>query len=293
MADDIDEPICRYCFSNDPEDGELISPCDCSGGQAYVHLSCLRRWQRMVLVSQPTHPAFYDKDPRHYTCNVCNGKFTCAPPTRLELMASFTGPELGALIDVGCIIGAHEVFSAELARQVADMPEVLVERSSYRCWIGGAYLITKVEQADATLPLSIDSAAELAVVRHRLGDHLTLSHRDATLRLSAAGSLAHLATPGSDEQPSTAAIGAALDALGDADTYPIELKFVLDPPPGCAADTCFTSLYFTHLLTLQPIITPPSRNEHTRGTHVVIMLQSSGAARTTSLPSCDYVIIMM
>ena len=46
-----DEEMCRYCFEGS-EEGELISPCKCQGGQKRVHLSCLRRWQRMVLVSQ-------------------------------------------------------------------------------------------------------------------------------------------------------------------------------------------------------------------------------------------------
>lgn len=57
MSDD--EKICRFCFEGE-EEGPLISPCDCRGDQKYVHLQCLRRWQRMVLVSQPTHPAFYE-----------------------------------------------------------------------------------------------------------------------------------------------------------------------------------------------------------------------------------------
>lgn len=87
-----EEPMCRYCLGGaDEEDGTLISPCMCKGGQKYVHLSCLRRWQRMVLVSQPTHPSFYERDERQYTCNVCKSEFTCAPPTRQELMQSFTG----------------------------------------------------------------------------------------------------------------------------------------------------------------------------------------------------------
>eukprot|EP00964_Phaeocystis_antarctica_P096157 scaffold62516_cov58-Phaeocystis_antarctica.AAC.4 len=68
--DEEDEVLCRYCFEG-PEAGELLSPCKCKGGQKWVHLSCLRRWQRMVLVSQPTHPAFYERDPRHHECNVC------------------------------------------------------------------------------------------------------------------------------------------------------------------------------------------------------------------------------
>ena len=66
-ASDDDERMCRYCFD---DEGPLISPCKCKGGQAFVHLSCLRRWQRMVLVSQPTHPRFYKDDARHHVCNV-------------------------------------------------------------------------------------------------------------------------------------------------------------------------------------------------------------------------------
>jgi len=68
-ADTDDEKLCRYCFDGE-EFGELLSPCACAGGQKWVHLACLRRWQRMVLVSQPTHPAFYESDARHYKCNV-------------------------------------------------------------------------------------------------------------------------------------------------------------------------------------------------------------------------------
>ena len=98
--DEDDEKLCRYCFDGE-EYGELLSPCDCSGGQKWVHLSCLRRWQRMVLVTQPTHPQFWRDDVRHHQCNVCKAEFTCAPPSRHELMESFTGPELAALIEPG------------------------------------------------------------------------------------------------------------------------------------------------------------------------------------------------
>ena len=137
---DADEDrLCRYCFEGlDEKEEPLISPCQCAGGQKFVHLSCLRRWQRMVLVSQPTHPAFYERDPRHYKCNVCMTEFTCAPPTRLELMSSFTGPELGALIDGGCMIAAHAEFTGELRRQLATLPPMLAESASYAHWCGGA-----------------------------------------------------------------------------------------------------------------------------------------------------------
>ena len=52
-AAEDDDRECRYCFSG-PEEGPLLSPCDCAGGQKWVHQECLRRWQRSVLVSQPT-----------------------------------------------------------------------------------------------------------------------------------------------------------------------------------------------------------------------------------------------
>ena len=37
-------------------------------------------------------------DIRHHECNVCKAPFTCPPPTRHELMESFTGAEIAALI---------------------------------------------------------------------------------------------------------------------------------------------------------------------------------------------------
>jgi hypothetical protein len=117
-----EEELCRYCFDG-PEEGTMLSGiCACTGGQKHVHLDCLRRWQRMVLVSQPTHPAFYQDDVRHHTCNVCAAAFNIPPPTRLELMRTFTGAEIAALISEGCIIASHRVFSDELERQLRAMP---------------------------------------------------------------------------------------------------------------------------------------------------------------------------
>ena len=55
----------------------------------------------MVMVSQPTHPAFYEDDVRYHKCNVCAAEFNIPPPTRHELMQSFTGAEIAALIRKG------------------------------------------------------------------------------------------------------------------------------------------------------------------------------------------------
>ncbi|CAD7928808.1 unnamed protein product [Amoebophrya sp. A120] len=138
------ERLCRYCFEDD-QNGErpLISPCDCAGGQKYVHLDCLRRWQRAVLVTQPTHPSLYDRDVRHHTCNVCKARFTCPPPTRHELMQSFTGGEIAALIQENSIIASHESYNLRLRQQM--------ERD-LRQTLSNSFLLAANEPADYSPP---------------------------------------------------------------------------------------------------------------------------------------------
>ena len=185
MGEEGDERLCRYCFDGE-EYGELLSPCDCKGGQKYVHLECLRRWQRMILVSQPTHPAFYKDDARHHDCNVCKAQFTCPPPTRHELMQSFTGAEIAALITEGCVIAAHPVFSAELQRQCDDMPPGLrhLDPGGYRHWMHGSYLITGVKYDDGLLPLDDLDQETLDMLRMRMGEEMTMSLRGQDFILS-------------------------------------------------------------------------------------------------------------
>eukprot|EP00039_Didymoeca_costata_P022554 m.4738 g.4738 ORF g.4738 m.4738 type:complete len:506 (-) comp3080_c0_seq1:147-1664(-) len=183
--EDEDEKMCRYCFGGE-EDGDLISPCKCAGGQKWVHLSCLRRWQRMVLVSQPTHPAFYEDDVRHHKCNVCLSEFTCAPPTRHELMASFTGAEIAALIDAGCVIVSEEQFSNELEEQITRSPLL---GGSYYHWMRGVYLITEVNEEDPEITIPCEDEDKLEMVKDRIGEELAIKVSGQTLKLAAAGSL--------------------------------------------------------------------------------------------------------
>lgn len=35
---------CRYCFESN---GNLISPCDCSGSQLFVHIACIKEWMEL------------------------------------------------------------------------------------------------------------------------------------------------------------------------------------------------------------------------------------------------------
>jgi erythromycin esterase-like protein/ubiquitin-protein ligase len=52
--------VCRFCLSSE---GALVAPCMCKGSSEWLHIECLQQWQRQVVLSQPTHPA--------YTTNMC------------------------------------------------------------------------------------------------------------------------------------------------------------------------------------------------------------------------------
>ena len=204
-AGGAEERLCRYCFEGESA-GELVAPCACRGGQKWVHLSCLRRWQRMALVSQPTHPAHWEDSPRHRECGVCKTAFTCPPPSRHELMESFTGPEIAAMIAEGCVIASHERFSQQLQEQIdaigagagnavgsnspPGLMEFLEEMCSERHWVRGVYLIVEVEEDEGVARETFERAADLRLLRERLGSSLSLRLQGDTFRLQAEGSLA-------------------------------------------------------------------------------------------------------
>ena len=188
-----DDEVCRYCFEG-PEEGQMLSGiCACRGDQKHVHLDCLRRWQRMVLVSQPTHPAFHQDDVRHHKCNVCGADFNIPPPTRHELMQSFTGAEIAALISEGCVMGSHQGFSEELERQMSGMPLIQRVFSSYQHWTRAVYLITHVSKDDGTVELPVRTDATLDRLRERLDDALSMDVGGRRHSLVPAGAMAGIA----------------------------------------------------------------------------------------------------
>lgn len=189
-----EDRLCRFCFEGEEVD-DLISPCRCAGGQKYVHLSCLRMWQRAVLVSQPTHPDLYDQDTRQRICNVCKTEFTCHPPTRAELLASFTGPELAALIEERCFIGSADGFSRELERQVANFPGIMREGIVCLNWIRGLFLIVKVveDRHRGIVLLRISDDEELGLfMQHLEGDARTFHLRGRRYQVLPQGPLKNL-----------------------------------------------------------------------------------------------------
>mmetsp|Transcript_154016 Transcript_154016/g.295359 ORF Transcript_154016/g.295359 Transcript_154016/m.295359 type:complete len:430 (+) Transcript_154016:93-1382(+) len=85
---DTDEPTCRICFTSGGTEGQqLVSPCKCEGSQKWVHLSCLRRWQRSVQLDLPNHPEDTQREHRHRICNVCRAEFDIPPQDRTSMMS--------------------------------------------------------------------------------------------------------------------------------------------------------------------------------------------------------------
>ena len=186
----------------------------------WVHELCLRRWQRMILVSQPTHPSFQTEDERHHKCNVCMANYTCAPPTRGDLMASFTGPEIAALVAEGCIIASRDSFSEYL--EASRNSTIFFPRSSSH-WIRGVYLITSVtpDTEEQTIPVSDQRFLEQ--LRSQLDDNLEFSIHGKRLRLTSGGSL--FGVPPENRATALAALQA-----------PVELVFASVVPPTFSDD---------------------------------------------------------
>jgi hypothetical protein len=106
-------------------------------------------------------------------------------------------------------------------------------------WIGGCYLITKVDESEQTVSLRLHARDELVSLRGRLGDSARFSVRGSSLHLLPVGPLAP-AGEVSDAQllvrvDAIAADESLVNAEGDfAD--PLELTFTHDPPLNCGDD---------------------------------------------------------
>ena len=75
-------PQCRFCLEND-EEQNLIQPCACSGTSAFVHLSCLQKWQ-VSMQSANTRAA----DERGAICSSCRHMFDPPPPSELAILGT-------------------------------------------------------------------------------------------------------------------------------------------------------------------------------------------------------------
>ena len=69
QTDSEETKQCRICFDTD-DPNDIISPCLCSGGSAYVHRKCLNRWR-----SENKHGRGFK------ICNVCQFEYVIEPVT--------------------------------------------------------------------------------------------------------------------------------------------------------------------------------------------------------------------
>lgn len=133
-----EDQFCRYCRQSG---GELISPCQCQGGNKWVHVNCLAKWQYQAILSQSTHPKY--QTGLEKKCNVCFSPFKTQQFTREQLMLTFTGAEMANLIQLGCLLIATEKSSAYNLRLVEQYPH-LESRVSY--WTKSVFLITSIDR---------------------------------------------------------------------------------------------------------------------------------------------------
>jgi len=105
FVDGVNETnTCRICFEPELSEDKLVSPCNCSGSQEYVHLSCLATWQATVLFQEKSSGP---DEIRHLICNTCGTRFQgICVPTRKKLLASACGEELVASLQVGSFLVA-------------------------------------------------------------------------------------------------------------------------------------------------------------------------------------------
>eukprot|EP00605_Chrysophyceae_sp_TOSAG23-4_P002009 GSChrysophyteH1.ASY1.ANO1.2224.1 assembled CDS len=120
-ADAAHESVCRFCFSSE---GELISPCMCRGSNEWVHLQCLRDWQKNVLLTQPTHPQYQTNIDR--ICNVCLEEFSGVgiPPSRHEQIVNYTGREIASMVQKGNLLVSTRESSRENLEIIQQHPEI-------------------------------------------------------------------------------------------------------------------------------------------------------------------------
>merc|ERR1719311_1162511 len=93
-------------------------------------------------------------------------------------MESFTGPELGALIEEGSMIGAHEVFTGELRRQCDAADPFVRLHSNMHHWAGGAYLITRVSEQPREMHVGVTEEETHEVLQQRLDDDFAILLQD-------------------------------------------------------------------------------------------------------------------
>lgn len=131
---------CRYCLV---DSGELVAPCECRGSSQWVHLACLRQWQKSVLLTQSTHPRYQTRIDE--ICNVCEQPFRdeYKPKSRRDALLEYTGEDIPKLIQKGNLLISSRVKSEKNSELMRQRPSDLAPRLCH--FTQAVYLISLCE----------------------------------------------------------------------------------------------------------------------------------------------------
>ena len=186
----VEEDKCRFCFSSE---GDLISPCMCRGSNEWVHLTCLREWQKNVLLTQSTHPKYQTSIDR--ICNVCLEPFSGKgiPQSRREGIlkylggSSTTGTSVASLVSPGNLLVSTRDSSRENLELMEQHPEI---RTQLLTWTKAVFLMLRCSGYDSdgggllavSMSRPIDqplrNQKEWAHKMHALPAHIVVKHFD-------------------------------------------------------------------------------------------------------------------
>ena len=134
------DKACRYCLV---DSGDLVAPCECKGSGQWVHLSCLRQWQKSVLLTQSTHPKYQTRIDE--ICNVCERPFKeeFKPRSRREALLEYTGEELPRLIQKGNLLASSRPKSEKNGEMMRQQRGTLAARLGH--FTEAVYIISLCE----------------------------------------------------------------------------------------------------------------------------------------------------
>lgn len=157
---------CRVCFEErSTSDNPLISPCMCKGSQRFIHLRCLRIWQRHALSSRNRRRAF--------CCNVCKTPFSHHPisDVSLDFLSVLQSPSFHMIITLLTTI------SLCLTVPVATMSWFVLNLFSLLCTL----LVSLCVRGVRPVLVWGGTTNAAAVAVHNAGEDLFRSHAEGNI----------------------------------------------------------------------------------------------------------------
>ena len=146
------------------------------GTNEWVHLECLRKWQKSVLLNQSTHPKYQTSIDR--ICNVCLEPFQGigVAPSRHEQIVKYTGAQIVSLVKRGNLLVSTRESSRENLDLMRKHPEI-AKRLEH--WTRAVFLMISAHNGmialGTTLKLNLSSVPR----RMRSCDAFTVTHYDS------------------------------------------------------------------------------------------------------------------